>query len=220
MKKYLLIFMIGLLAGCSESENEDAKYWSYGFTSPPYYEMLIEHVTAVMPNKDEYTMMTGGGTGGFHYEQNPGEITVNSRGYEFYPRGGSYMQKYRLTEPPMGFVVGWFSVAENQFYAALVNIDESARKKMQTPYKKDCWKVKKITYMNEVLIGLAPGGYVRAWLKGSCREPVEIGHFRGWKMDSALYSGNTYDVYKDHVKQSREDFKKEWSIPFPYEKWK
>ena len=61
MKKYLLIFMVGLLTGCSEPENEDAKYWSYGFTSPPYYEMLLEHVTAVMPNKDEYNMWVGGG---------------------------------------------------------------------------------------------------------------------------------------------------------------
>ncbi len=219
MKKHLLIMLIGLLTGCSEPENEDAKYWSYGFTSPPYYEMLLEHVTAVMPNKDEYTMMTGGGTGGFH-DESSGEITVNSRGYEFYPRSGGMMQQYRLTDPPIEFVVGWFSVAENQFYAALVKIDEPVRKKMQTPYKTDCWNENEIVYMNKVVIGLAPGGYVRAWLKGSCREPVDIGHFRGWKMESGLYSGNTYETNAEYVKEYREDFKKEWAIPFPYEKWK
>lgn len=173
--------------------------------------MLLEHVTAVMPNKDEYNMWVGGGVGGFH--------RTDDSDFDFNPVPSMWPQN-KLTIPPVEFIVGWFSVAENQFYAALVKIDEPARKKMQTPYKTDCWNENEIVYANKVVIGLAPGGYVRAWLEGSCREPVDIGHFRGWKMESALYSGNTYDVYKDHVKQSRENFKKEWAILFPYEKWK
>ena len=212
MKTYLLIFMVGLLTGCTEEESEDAKYWSYGFTSPPYYEMLIEHARSIMANNDELELMTGGGVGGFH--------RTDDSGYDFNPKEAGEMQQYQRADPPVAFVVGWFSVAENQFYAARVNLDEPTRQKMQESYKANCWRDNRIQYMDTVAVGLAPGGYVRAWLTGACRKPVEIGHFQGWKMNSALMSGNTYSVYKDHVKQSREDFKKEWSVPFPYEKWK
>ncbi len=130
------------------------------------------------------------------------------------------LEQYQRTDPPIAFVVGWFSVVENQFYAARVNLDEATRQKMQASYKATCWRDNRIQYMNTVAIGLAPGGYVHAWLTGACRKPLEIGHFQGWKMNSALISGNTYESYAGYVKEYREEFKKEWSIPFPYEKWK
>lgn len=61
MRKLLLVMLPSLLSACGDKEAEDAKYWSYGFTSPPYYRMQIEHARSIMANNDELELMTGGG---------------------------------------------------------------------------------------------------------------------------------------------------------------
>ncbi len=210
MKKIILLIAACFLTAC-EQKHSDAEYWTYGFTSPVLYQMIIERVQVIMPDKKEYQFaMTGGTISGLH---NAAEDKFN---FNLIP---GELPQSRFTTPPQSFVVGWFSVAENQFYAVYIPISDIARKEMQKPYKADCASGD-TTYMNWIVIGVAPGGYVRAWLRGLCREPFDIGHFKGWKMVESMQPGNTYEVYKDRVTNYKKEFAKELAQPIPYDKWK
>ncbi len=129
------------------------------------------------------------------------------------------MDQHRYTELPDSMVVSWFSYAEKQFYAANIHFRPDIKKQMMTPYISNCWDDKRMVYHNEIVIGLAPGGYVRVWGTGGCGDKeILVGKFKGWKMVESITG-----TKPEHLKESTEDYHQRFADilakPIPYEKW-
>jgi Nitrate reductase alpha subunit len=209
-----LLFLILSLAGCSSKAEvaEEYRYWSYGFTAPPYFQIKTEYLQASMPDGHTISLMAGPSEGGYR----PGDNT----GYDLSPGFSSSMDQHRYIELPDSMVVNWFSYAEKQFYAANIHFSPGIKKQMMTPFKSNCLGVQEMRYHNDIVIGLAPGGYVKVWGTGGCGDKdILVGKFKGWKMVESLTG-----TRPEHLKESTEDYHQRFADilakPIPYEKWK
>jgi hypothetical protein len=216
MKNQVIFFFIFLLlCGCDQKPTKPPEgsnlYWSYGFTAPLNYQADIASVTAFIGKDQELKLMTGGSTGGYP-DGNDGDY--------FEPdTAPSTMYQSATIEPPKAILVNWYSMQEGQYYAALIKLDNKIRTSMIKSYQAKCvnnmdW------YMNNIMIGLAPGGYTRAWLRGPCQDLIDIGHFKGWKVDSDISSGYKEDKNSEYMQRYRERMKEVINKPIPYDNWK
>lgn len=215
MNNYGKILLIILsLVGCDKKPSKPPEgsqlYWTYGFTAPQNYQADIAFVTAFIGKDQELRLMTGGSTGG-HF--------LGEEGNFFKPdTAPSMMDQSATIEPPDAVLVNWYSMQEGQYYAVLVKLDEKARKRMTQVCKPD-GPQSMDDYMNNILIGLAPGGYSRAWLRGPCQSPIEIGHFKGWKVNANLSTGEHRDINSEYMQRYRNRMKDVINKPIPYENW-
>ncbi len=211
---YRCLFLFLCLSGCSSKAEvaEEYRYWSYGFTAPPYFQIKTEYLQASMPDGHTISLMAGTSVGGGRPD--------NRSGYELAPRFPVTMDQHHYIELPDSMVVNWFSYAEKQFYAANIHFSPGIKKEMMTPYISNCWQKKRTLYHNQIVIGLAPGGYVKVWGLGGCGDKeILVGKFKGWKMVESLTG-----TRPEHLKESTEDYHQRFADilakPIPYEKWK
>jgi len=210
---YRCLFLILSLTGCSSKAEvaEQYRYWNYGFTAPPYYQMKTEYLQASMPDGHIMTLMAGTSVGGGRPD--------NRSGYELAPRFPVTMDQHRYTELPDSMVVSWFSHAEKQFYAANIHFSPDIKKQMMTPYVSNCWTKKRTLYHNQIVIGLAPGGYVRVWGTGGCGDKeILVGKFKGWKMVESITGTKPYQL-REQTEEYHKKFADILAKPIPYEKW-
>lgn len=213
---YLLIRFIVLslfTLGCSAQSvvSEQYRFWRYGFTVPPYFQMKMEYLQASMPDGHIITLMTGGSLGGGRPD--------NGLGYEMSPGFSSSMYQNRYIELPDSMVISWFSYAEKQFYAANIHLSADNKKQMMQPYLSDCQGRKQMAYHNTIVIGLAPGGYVKVWGKGGCfNQAIPVGKFKGWKMSESI-TGTKPEQLKESTEEYHQKFADILAKPIPYEKW-
>lgn len=211
---YQCLFLILCLTGCSTKAEvaEEYRYWSYGYTSPAYFEMKTEYLQASMPDGHIMRLMAGTSVGGGHPD--------DGLGYDFAPAFANMMYQERYTELPDSMVVSWFSHAEKQFYAANIHFRPDIKKQMMTPYLSNCLGVQEMRYHNEVVIGLAPGGYVQVWGAGGCGDKdILVGKFKGWKMVESITGTKPYQL-REQTEEYHEKFADILAKPIPYEKWK
>ncbi len=210
---YQCLFLILCLTGCSSKAEvaEEYRYWTYGFTSPAYFEMKTEYLQASMPDGHILSLRTGWSVGGYRPDDGIGD--------ELEPIGSMESQE-RYTELPDSMVVSWFSHAEKQFYAANIHFRPDIKKQMMTPYVSNCWDDNRTLYHNQILIGLAPGGYVKVWGKGGCGDKeILVGKFKGWKMVESITGTKAYRR-REQTEEYDEKFADILAKPIPYEKWK
>jgi Protein of unknown function (DUF2931). len=211
---YRCLFLFLCLSGCSTKAEvaEEYRYWSYGFTVPPYFLIKTEYLQASMPDGHSVTLMAGGVVGGGRPD--------NGSGYDFSIGYTPLMDQHRYIEIPDSMVVSWFSYAEKQFYAANIYFSPDIKKQMMTPFKSNCLGVQEMRYHNEILIGLAPGGYVRVWGTGGCGDKdILVGKFKGWKMVESLTGTKPYQL-REQTEEYQKEFADILAKPIPYEKWK
>ncbi len=209
---YQCLFLILSLTGCSSRAEvaEEYRYWTYGFTSPAYYQMKTEYLQASMPDGYILSLRTGWSVGGYRPDDGIGD--------ELEPIGSMESQE-RYTELPDSMVVSWFSHAEKQFYAANIHFRPDIKKQMMTPYVSNCWDDNRTLYHNQILIGLAPGGYVKVWGKGGCGDKeILVGKFKGWKMVESITGTKPYQL-REQTEEYHEKFADILAKPIPYEKW-
>ncbi len=209
---YQCLFLILCLTGCSSRAEvaEEYRYWSYGFTSPAYFEMKTEYLQASMPDGHILSLRAGWSVGGYRPDDDIGD--------ELEPIGSMESQE-RYTELPDSMVVSWFSHAEKQFYAANIHFRPDIKKQMMTPYVSNCWDDNRTLYHNQILIGLAPGGYVKVWGKGGCGDKeILVGKFKGWKMVESITGTKPYQL-REQTEEYHEKFADILAKPIPYEKW-
>lgn len=210
---YQCLFLILSLTGCSSRAEvaEEYRYWTYGFTSPAYYQMKTEYLQASMPDGYILSLRTGWSVGGYRPDDGIGD--------ELEPIGSMESQE-RYTELPDSMVVSWFSHAEKQFYAANIHFTPNIKKQMMTQYLSNCLGVQEMRYHNEIVIGLAPGGYVKVWGTGGCGDKdILVGKFKGWKMVESITGTKPYQL-REQTEEYHEKFADILAKPIPYEKWK
>lgn len=209
---YQCLFLILCLTGCSSRAEvaEEHRYWSYGYTSPAYFEMKTEYLQASMPDGHILSLRAGWSVGGYRPDDGIGD--------ELEPIGSMESQE-RYTELPDSMVVSWFSHAEKQFYAANIHFRPDIKKQMMTPYISNCWSDKRMVYHNKIVIGLAPGGYVKVWGKGGCGDKeILVGKFKGWKMVESITGTKPYQL-REQTEEYHQKFADILAKPIPYEKW-
>ena len=212
-KRHWLVPLIFLLSGCSSKAEvaEEYRYWNYGFTAPPYFQIKTEYLQASMPDGHIMSLMAGGTVGGGRPD--------DGLGYELSPDFVSSMDQHRYTDLPDSMVVSWFSHAEKQFYAANIHFRPDIKKQMMTPYLSNCLGVQEMRYHNEIVIGLAPGGYVRVWGTGGCGDKeILVGKFKGWKMVESITGTKPYQL-REQTEEYHKKFADILAKPIPYEKW-
>lgn len=210
---YRCLLLILCLTGCSSRAEvaEEYRYWSYSITVPPYFQINTEYLQASMPDGHIMDLMAGGVVGGGRPD--------NGSGYEFSIGYTPSMEQHRYTELPDSMVVSWFSYAEKQFYAANIHFSPDIKKQMMTPYVSNCWTKKRTLYHNQIVIGLAPGGYVRVWGTGGCGDKeILVGKFKGWKMVESITGTKPYQL-REQTEEYHKKFADILAKPIPYEKW-
>lgn len=216
MKNYfILAIVVFFMGGCDKKPTRPPEgsniYWKYGFVAPLNYQADISYVNAFVGKDQELRLMTGGSAGGL-YDGDAGNY--------FHPETASAnMDQSATIDPPNAILVNWYSMQEGQYYAVLVKIDDKAKKIMTTACKQN-GPESEDDYNNRILIGLAPGGYARAWLTGVCDGLPDIGHFKGWKVDKDMAFGDTRDLNSDYMQRYRERMKEVINKPVPYDNWK
>ena len=55
-KRYWLVTLIFLLSGCSSKAEvaEAYRYWNYGFTAPPYFQIKTDYIVEKLKAKFHY----------------------------------------------------------------------------------------------------------------------------------------------------------------------
>ncbi|MCP1607619.1 DUF2931 domain-containing protein [Pseudomonas citronellolis] len=170
MKSLVLMLCLALLGGCAQADKGAGdlpyRYWRLGFLAPDYMEVWVE-TADVEDTRGRFFPHMGGGTVSISTPEN---LEGNAKGWG--PRvgwgGGRYVDGADL---PKRIFVRWQSLAEPQTYRVTVDIPERARQLMVERLDPPC---PYSAYREALTIGLAPGGVVRAWVKSTCGESIEI----------------------------------------------
>lgn len=207
-----ILFVLALVGCSSKAEVDEAyRYWSYGFTTPAYYRIKTEYLQAKMPDGNILGLRTNSSFGGYRPDSGIGD--------QLKPHGVMESQN-RYIDLPDSMVVSWFSYAEKQFYAANIHFPADVKKQMMSPYISNCWSDQRKVYHNEIVIGLAPGGYVKVWGTGGCRDQaILVGKFKGWKMKEGL-SGTKPEDLNVTTAEYQKEFADILAKPIPYDNWK
>jgi Protein of unknown function (DUF2931) len=156
-----LIVIIGgvLLSGGTMAQTLPYDAWRLGFFAPTGMEVWVE-TADVEDIRGKLFPRAGSGTVSIGYSSNP-------RGW---PAHISFGAGRNVTgaDLPKRISVRWQSLVEPQTYSVTFDIPDSARELMrhleyQPKHPKDRTKR---SFREYVVVGLAPGGIARMWLKG------------------------------------------------------
>jgi len=108
----------------------------------------------------------------------PEDGTESARGWGTV--GGSGVLVTGAELPRMIFV-RWQSISEQKTYKGFIEIPEEARQLMVQSTRQRCPKTPERTarYSATLLVGLAPGGVLQAWVRDSCHRPIKVSHAQG-----------------------------------------
>ena len=164
-----------LISGCqamdplSGKQDPHAPWWGLGFTEPDYMKVWVED-SAVIDIHGNLFQRTGGGTaaGG---ESEDG--TESARGWD---GTGGIGRAVVGAELPVRVFVRWQSIVEPQTYRAWIEIPERAREIMYTATARRCPDTPESpsAYRATMILGLAPGGIVQAWVRDECHRPIKV----------------------------------------------
>ncbi|HRN62878.1 DUF2931 family protein [Thermomonas sp.] len=166
MKRWLLWLCLCLLAGCASAPTSARlpyDGWSLGFTGRPYMEVWVE-TADVEDVKGRLFPRAGAG--------------VASQGYAGDPAGwpdNAAASTRRVTgaDLPGRIHVRWQSLVEPQTYRVTLEVPEEARRLMLS--KAESRVVPgRMDYRYMVVIGLAPGGWVKMWVRSPGSQPIEV----------------------------------------------
>ncbi|RON49356.1 hypothetical protein BK666_07210 [Pseudomonas frederiksbergensis] len=175
MRLFVVLFSTLLILGCQSSDPLSAKndpkdqWWSLDFISPSYMPGLVEH-SAVEDIQGKTFQRRGGGAVGTGA---PGDTTEIAKGWN--KVGGNVIPVVGADLPKRIFV-RWQSAVDQKTYRAWVDIPQSAREIMSASTNSRCTETpeKPARYIASVILGLAPGGVVQAWVRDSCHDAIKV----------------------------------------------
>ncbi|GHH59403.1 DUF2931 family protein [[Pseudomonas] boreopolis] len=211
MKKWaFLLITTWLLAGCATAPAQAKlpyEAWRLGFLAPPYMEAWTEDAVIEDVRGRVFTRYDSG-TVAIGYSGDPaGWPKTYSIGAGRHVIGADL---------PKRIYVRWQSLVEPQTYRITLEIPESVRKLMMT--KADSLAVPgRYDYQNAVVIGLAPGGWVKVWVRNPGGEGVEVlcqhAEIEPKGPDQGKYEGRYVTLpakAKEYISRN----------PIPYDSWK
>nr|WP_296188333.1 DUF2931 family protein [Pseudomonas sp. UBA1879] len=208
-----------ILCGCTHVNEYGAELpydaWRLGFLAPNYMEVWIETANVL----DVKGRVFGRAMSGVAAIQTPPNFRGNPRGWPKRPGDGAGKYVWRADVPRLIYV-RWQSLAEPQTYEAFIEIPEATRNAMleikQNTY---CRGTKEwITDHRELLvIGLAPGGIAKTWIRGLCLDPIEVSRVQGRIVEKGPDLGRTNGQYALELEPESRAYIDKFGIP--YDSW-
>jgi len=210
------------LGGCAKDPRRSLPYdaWSLNFFTPDYMEGWIETADVVDINEHVFRG-AGSGIPAMGYPRAlskgiPSEFRGKPAGWRENPGGkGRYV---RGADLPRLVYVRWQSMAEPQTYEAYIEITESVRQLMRNREDVFCaFDGKVITDYRELLVvGLAPGGIAKVWVKGPCLSAMEVTRVQGTISPKGPYGGTSNGKHRPLSEESKAYIDK---FGIPYGSW-
>ncbi|QOD91353.1 DUF2931 family protein [Lysobacter sp. CW239] len=216
MKRWFLLLIALLLAGCATGSMGATKArlpydaWYLGFSAPPYMEVWVETVDVEDVQGRIFTR-AGAGTA--------------SVGYAGAPHGwenmlGGLGRQVTGADLPKRIYVRWQSLVEPQTYRVIVEIPEHARQLMLSKTESRSLPGK-FDYQEAVAIGLAPGGWVKVWVRSPSGLPAEVLCQQAEVEPKGPSQGQTegrYAYSSEKLEPETQQYLK--THPIPYDSWK
>jgi hypothetical protein len=217
---FALLFV--LLGGCVSYESRSLPYdaWSLDFFAPDYMEVWIETADVVDINEHVFRG-AGSGIPATGYPRGlskgiPALFKGDAKGWFKHPAGkGRYVTGANL---PRLVYVRWQSMAEPQTYEAYIEITESVRQLMRKREDVFCaFDGKVITdYRQLLVVGLAPGGIAKVWVKGPCLSATEVTRVQGTISPKGPYGGTSNGKHRPLSEEAKAYIDK---FGIPYGSW-
>lgn len=137
--------------------------WSLGFVAPNYMEVWIEAAEVEDVSGNLFANLETG-TASIGYRE-------DAAGWGDHVGFGKSRQVTGAALPKRVYV-RWQSVVEPQTYDVFLDIPESARKAMLTKARHRV--LSEEFYREALVVGLAPGGWVKVWVSGAAGEAIEV----------------------------------------------
>ena len=211
-----------LLSGCTSPSDRSLPYdaWTVQFFSPDYMDVVIESTAAVDIDNRLFSNV-GSSVAAQRYPNpyrkgTPSEFKGNPAGWPEDPWG-----KGRPTSGanlPERIYVRWQSLAEPQTYEVVNRIPEATRKLMLERKESFCaFDGKVITQFRKwLVVGLAPGGIAKVWVRGPCLPGVEVTRVEGIIHSKGSNSGLRDGKYSALQEESKAYIEK---FGIPYGSW-
>ncbi|WP_137807599.1 DUF2931 family protein [Pseudomonas sp. G(2018)] len=205
----LVVGMIVSLSGCVNRLPYDA--WYLGLFAPSYMEVWIETADAVDVH-DRVFRRAMSGVASINTSKN---LKGNPRGWPDSPGAGAGKLVLGADLPRLIYV-RWQSLVEPQTYEAYIPIPEATRQAMLKSERTYCAADGKwITdYRDMVIVGLAPGGIARVWVRGACLKPFDVARVEGTVVKLGPDSGRSGGQYALPLKPSSKAYIEKYGIPY------
>ena len=169
LPKYIALLLSLLLLTACKNDPLDGRNdpkddsWNMTFEGPAYMQGWVELRAVEDINGRLMSWQGGGGIGG----DEPGLDKEYARGWGSV--GGSIFPMTGADLPKRIFV-RWQSIVEQKTYKGWVEIPEYAREIMRGSTARRCpdWPDHPANFMASAVVGLTPGGAIRAWVRDNC----------------------------------------------------
>jgi hypothetical protein len=151
--------------------------------------------------------------------QTPPNLNGTPRGWPRRPGSGAGKHVWRADVPRLIYV-RWQSLVEPQTYEAYIEIPETTRHAMVKVEEHTYCKAAKtwITDHRELLvIGLAPGGIAKTWIRGTCLDPIEVSRVQGRIVENGPHEGHSDGLYYRPPNEASQAYIDKFGIP--YDSW-
>jgi hypothetical protein len=218
---YTLFFAL-FLSGCTSKQSLPLPFdaWSVIFFSPDYMDVWIETAMAV-DTDNQVIDHVGGGIPAQGYPRAmskgaPANFRGKPAGWPENP-GGKGRRVLNANLPKLIYI-RWQSIAEPQTYEVAIEIPDSTRELMRKREDIFCpFDGKVITdYRKLVVVGLAPGGIAKVWIKGPCLRAIEVTRVQARIFPLRPYIGSSGAKYHPLEEESKAYIKK---FGIPYDSW-
>ncbi|MCY1287704.1 hypothetical protein D9M68_576000 [compost metagenome] len=196
MKRLLSCLIFLLLAGCASGQGRPKlpyDNWDIGLGAPRYMEVWVESVDVVDRRGLAYERVHGGVV----------SYTNTSIGWNVV--GGGAMKPIFGVDLPEIIFVRWQSLVEPQTYNIRIDIPQWVREEMVKPQRAYCKATKReeLDFASIIVIGMAPGGIAKAWVRGACLPIKEIGCFQAKVDKRGPYQGRSGGKYYYLTKEAK-----------------
>ena len=209
--KCLVFGLVLLLAGCALARSTSARLpydaWYLGFRAPRYMDVWLE-TADVEDVRGHMFLGAMSGTVAIGYSGEAG-----GWGQRISMGAGRYLYGVAL---PKRIYVRWQSLVEPQTYRAVIDIPESVRQLMRSKAPSMRPPIS-YEYQEVLSIGLAPGGWIKAWVMSPTSTPVEVLCQKADIEPKGANQGNYEGRYVTLDPQSREYLQHH---AIPYDSWK
>lgn len=205
MSAVVLVLSACASNGVSAGRSLPYNAWHLGFVAPNYMEVWVE-AAEVQDVRGRLFAKHGSGTAAINY-------TDDAAGWSRYVGLGA-SREIVGADLPKRLYVRWQSLAEPQTYRVFLDIPDEARRLMLT-------KVRHRTmpeefYRDALVVGLAPGGWVKVWVSGAAGVATEVLCTRAEVEPKGPYEGLSDGKFRPLSERAAPYVK---SHPIPYESW-
>lgn len=184
--------------------------WRLGYFAPDYMDVWVETTDVTDVRGITYREAVTGTVSIRQPENGSGKPAGWPERFGW--GAGRYLSGLDL---PRRIDIRWQSLAEPQTYRVSLDIPDVTREIMRRKEPAKCPASGRTEdYREAIVIGLAPGGIVRAWVMGSCLNPIEILRAQAETEPLGPYQGKMQGRYALPLEPAAKAYIEKHGIPY------